>query len=140
DRNTKVVKGAAGVINVEDLVPDEEQVLVLTAGGYVKRTNPEEFRRQKRGGVGVIDLDTKEEDFVTTFLTTSTHSDLLFFSDAGKAYQIKMYDLPEGRRSTKGKAIINFLSITDTEKVTGILPMRKNQKEGEKFMYMLTKQ
>jgi len=140
DRATKVIKGAAGIINVEDLVPDEEQVLVLTAGGYVKRTNPEEFRKQKRGGVGVIDLDTKEEDFITTFMTSSTHSDLLFFSDAGKAYQIKFYEFPEAKRSTKGKAIVNYLSITDTEKISSVLPMRKNQKEGEKFLYMITKQ
>ncbi|MBY0473128.1 DNA gyrase subunit A [Patescibacteria group bacterium] len=140
DRKTKVMKGSAGVINVEDLVADEEQVLVLTAGGYLKRTNPEEFRRQKRGGVGVIDLNTKEEDFVTTFLTTSTHSDLLFFSDLGKAYQIKMYDVPEGKRSTKGKAVVNFLSITDAEKISSVLPMRKIEKEGEKFLYMITKQ
>jgi DNA gyrase subunit A len=140
DRATKVMKGAAGIINVEDLVPDEEQVLTLTQGGYIKRTNPEEFRKQKRGGVGVIDLDTKEEDFVTTFLTTSTHSDLLYFTDIGKAYQLKMYEIPEGKRSTKGKAIVNFLSIAPTEKVTGILPIRKNQKEGEKFLYMITKQ
>ncbi|MBX4192092.1 DNA gyrase subunit A [Candidatus Parcubacteria bacterium] len=139
DRATKIIKGAAGVINVEDLVPDEEQVLVLTQGGYVKRTNPEEFRRQKRGGVGVIDLDTKEEDFVTTFLTTSTHADLLFFTDVGKAYQIKMYEMPEGKRSTKGKAIVNYLSITPQEKVTSVLPMRKIQREGEKFLYMVTK-
>ncbi|MCC7500223.1 DNA gyrase subunit A [Candidatus Nomurabacteria bacterium] len=140
DRLTKVMKGAAGVINVEDLVADEEQVLVLTAGGYVKRTNPDEFRKQKRGGVGVIDLDTKEEDFVTTFLTTSTHSDLLFFTNVGKAYSLKMYELPEGKRSTKGKAIVNFLPIAPEEKVTSVLPMRKNQKEGEKFLYMVTKQ
>jgi len=140
DRLTKVMKGGAGIINIEDLVPDEEQVLVLTQGGYVKRTNPEEFKRQKRGGVGVIDLDTKEEDFVTTFLTTSTHSDVLFFTDQGKAYQIKFYELPEGKRSTKGKAIVNFLSLTDAEKISSILPMRKNQKEGEKFLYMITKQ
>ena len=140
DRETKIIKGEAGVINIEDLVPDQEQVLVLTAGGYVKRTNPEEFRRQRRGGVGVIDLDTKEEDFVTTFLTTSTHSDLLYFTDVGKAYQLKFYEIPEGKRSTKGKAIVNFLSIGAEEKVTSVLPMRKNQKEGEKFLYMITKQ
>jgi len=139
DRATRIMKGAAGVINVEDLVPDEEQVLVLTAGGYVKRTNPEEYKRQKRGGVGVIDLNTKEEDFVTTFLTTSSHSDLLFFTDLGKAYQIKMYELPEGKRSTKGKAIVNFLSIGDGEKVTSVLPMRKNEKEGERSLYMITR-
>ncbi|MCX6820152.1 MAG: DNA gyrase subunit A [Candidatus Adlerbacteria bacterium] len=150
DRKTKVIKGAAGVINVEDLVADEEQVLVLTAGGYVKRTNPEEYKRQKRGGVGVIDLNTKEEDFVTTFLTTSTHSDLLFFSDLGKAYQIKFYELPEGKRSTKGKAVVNFLSITDAEKISSVLPMRKSDKVGDpsrqggaeagRFLYMITKQ
>jgi DNA gyrase subunit A len=140
DRKTKVMKGAAGIINVEDLVPEEEQVLVLTAGGYVKRTNPEEYKRQKRGGVGVIDLNTKEEDFVTTFLTTSSHSDLLFFTDVGKAYQIKMYELPEGKRSTKGKAIVNFLSISDTEKVSSVLSMRKADKEGERSLYMVTKQ
>jgi DNA gyrase subunit A len=140
DRQTKVMKGAAGIINVEDLVPDEEQVLVLTAGGYVKRTNPEEYKRQKRGGVGVIDLNTKEEDFVTTFLTTSSHSDLLFFTDIGKAYQIKMYEIPEGKRSTKGKAIVNFLSVGDTEKVSSVLPMRKSDKEGERSLYMVTKQ
>ncbi len=140
ERQTKVIKGAAGIINMEDLVPEEEQVLVLTAGGYVKRTNPEEYRRQKRGGVGVIDLNTKEEDFVTMFLTTSTHSDILFFTDSGKAYQIKMYELPEGKRSTKGKAVINYLSISDSEKISSVLSMRKNQKEGEKFLYMITKQ
>jgi DNA gyrase subunit A len=140
DRQTKVMKGEAGIINVEDLIPDEEQVLVLTQGGYVKRTNPDEFRKQKRGGVGVIDLNTKEEDFVTNFVTTSTHSDLLFFTNVGKAYQLKFYDIPEGKRSTKGRPIVNFLSITGEERVTSVLPMRKNQKEGEKFLYMITKQ
>ena len=139
DRATRVMKGAAGIINVEDLVPDEEQVLVLTQGGYVKRTNPDEYRKQKRGGVGVIDLDTKEEDFVTTFLTTSTHSDLLFFTDAGRAFQLKFYEIPEGKRSTKGKALVNFLQLGTDERVSGVLPMRKNQKEGEKFLYMVTK-
>src|SRR3990172_4357312 len=139
-RETKIVKGEAGIINLEDLVPDDEQVLVLTAGGYVKRTNPEEFKRQKRGGVGVVDLDTKEEDFVTSFLTTSTHSDLLFFSDLGKAYQIKFYELPEGKRSTKGKAIVNYLSITDKEKVSSVLSIRKGQKKGEQGLMMVTKQ
>ena len=138
-RVTRVMKGSAGIINVEDLVAEEEQVLVLTAGGYVKRTNPEEYKRQKRGGVGVIDLNTKEEDFVTTFLTTSSHSDLLFFTDVGKAYQIKMYELPEGKRSTKGKAIVNFLSIAENEKVSSVLSMRKGDKEGDRFLYMVTK-
>src|SRR3989339_1124131 len=140
ERRTKVVKGGVKAISVEDLVPEEESVLVYSAGGYIKRTNPDEFKKQRRGGGGGIDLNTKEEDFVTTFLTTSTHSDLLFFSDLGKAYQIKMYDVPEGKRSTKGKAVVKFLSITDAEKISSVLPMRKIEKEGEKFLYMITKQ
>ena len=140
-RRSKVVKRGVTTLSAEDLIPDEESMLVLTAGGYVKRTNPAEYRKQKRGGIGVIDLDTKEEDFVTTFLTTSAHSDLLFFSDKGKAYQIKMYELPEGKRSTKGKSLMNFLSLSAEEKVTSVLPMRKGTKEAASLsLMMITKQ
>jgi len=128
DRRTKIVKRAAKLLSPEDLVTDEDYALVLTQGGYIKRTNPAEYRRQKRGGVGVVDLDTKEEDFVTHLLTTSAHSDLLFFSDRGKAYQIKMYELPEGRRATKGKSIMNFISLEQGEQITSILPMPKETK------------
>jgi len=100
-------------------------MLLLTHGGYVKRTNPDEYKSQKRGGVGVVDIATKEEDIVTHFLVTSAHSDLLFFTDFGKAYQLKMYELPEGKRATKGKSIMNFLSLAGEEKVTSILPVPK---------------
>lgn len=139
DRKTKVIKGNAKEFNEEDLIPDEESVLVLTKGGYIKRTNPAEYRRQKRGGVGVVDLDTKEEDFVTKLVTANTHSDLLFFTDKGKVYQIKMYEIPEGKRATKGKSIMNFLSIESTEKVTSILPMSKVTKESNFSLLMITK-
>lgn len=139
DRRTKIVKRPAKLMTAEDLVSDEENVLVLTQGGYIKRTNPTEYRRQKRGGIGVIDLETKEEDFVTALLTTSTHSDLLFFTDVGKAYQIKMYDLPEGKRSTKGKAIVNYLSLTSSETTSSVLAVRKNQRKGEQGLIMITK-
>jgi len=128
DRRTKIVKRGATILSAEDLVADEDSVLVLTQGGYIKRTNPAEYRRQKRGGVGVVDLDTKEEDFVTQFLTASAHSDLLFFSDRGKVYQLKMYDLPEGRRATKGKSIMNFISLEQGEQITSILAMPKEKK------------
>jgi DNA gyrase subunit A len=101
---------------------------------------PDEYRKQRRGGVGVIDLDTKEEDFVTNLVTASTHSDILFFTDKGKAYQIKMYELPEGKRATKGKALVNFLSLADNEKVTSILPMPKASKQtAELSLMMVTK-
>lgn len=129
DRATKVVAHGAKNFSMEDLVPDEDSMLVITKGGYVKRTNPSEYRQQKRGGVGVVDLDTKDEDFITNFVTATSHSDLLFFTDKGKAYQIKMYELPEGRRNTRGKAIVNFLSLSEGERVTSILPMAKSVKE-----------
>ena len=139
-RRTRVMKGAVKNLSVEDLIPEEENALVLTSGGYIKRTNPDEYKRQKRGGVGVVDLDTKEEDFVTNFLTASTHDDLLFFTNRGKAYQIKMYDLPEGKRATKGKAIVNFIALSDDERVTSILPMPKNLKQIEGSLLMITAQ
>ncbi|MDD2935507.1 MAG: DNA gyrase subunit A [Candidatus Pacebacteria bacterium] len=139
DRRTKVVNTGVKSISVEDLIPDEESVLVYTSGGYIKRTNPDEYKKQKRGGIGVVDLKAKEEDFVTTFLTTSTHSDLLFFSDKGKAYQIKMYDIPEGKRATRGKSIMNFLQLEAEERITSILPMPKDEKQGNLSLLMVTK-
>jgi len=137
DRRTKVVKGGVKILSVEDLIADEENTLILTAGGYVKRTSPDEYRKQRRGGVGVVDLNTKEEDFVTNFLTASTHSDLIFFTDLGKAYQIKMYELPEGRRATRGKSVMNFISLSEGERVTSILPMPKNLKEDKNLSLMM---
>jgi len=130
DRRTKIIKGGVKNISIEDLIPDKESVLVLTQGGYVKRTDPDEYKKQKRGGVGVVDISTKEEDVVRHFLVASTHADLLFFTDHGKVYQLKMYDIPEGRRATKGKSIMNFLPLAQDEKVTSILPVRKDTKWG----------
>src|SRR3989344_5783541 len=138
ERRTKVIKGGVKVLSVEDLVPEEENPLVLTSGGYIKRTNPGEYRRQKRGGVGVVDLDTKEEDFVTNFLTASTHADLLFFTDKGKVYQIKMYDIPEGKRATRGKSVMNFIALSDDEKVTSILEIPKLSSAREGSLFMVT--
>lgn len=139
ERRTKVVKGGIKTFSEEDLIADEASMLVLTAGGYVKRTNPDEYRKQKRGGVGVVDLDTKDEDFITHFLTATTHNDILFFSDKGKAYQIKMYELPEGKRATKGKAIVNYLSISSDEKITSVLAMPKELKNLKLSLILVTK-
>ncbi len=138
DRRTKIVKGGVKNISMEDLVPDEESVLVLTQGGYVKRINPDEYKKQHRGGVGVVDIATKEEDVVTHFLVTSAHSDLLFFTDYGKAYQIKMYELPEGRRATKGKSIMNFLQLAGDEKVTSVLPVPKGAERDAMSVFFAT--
>jgi DNA gyrase subunit A len=139
ERRTKIVKGGVKQLSQEDLIPDEESVLVLTKGGYVKRTNPAEYKVQRRGGVGVVDLNTKEEDVVTTLLTTSAHSDLLFFTDAGKVYQSKMFEIPEGRRATKGKSIMNFLSMNSEEHVTSVLAVRKEDWDGDWSLMMVTK-
>ncbi|HVX90952.1 MAG TPA: DNA gyrase subunit A [Candidatus Paceibacterota bacterium] len=138
DRRTKIVKGGVKNISVEDLVPDEDSVLVITAGGYVKRTNPSEYRAQKRGGMGVIDMSTKEEDVVTHFLSASAHSDLLFFTDYGKAYQTKMYDIPEGKRATKGKSIMNFLPLAGDEKVTSVLAVPKGAERDALSVFFVT--
>jgi len=141
ERRTKIVKGGVKQLNPEDLVPDESSVLVLTKGGYVKRTNPLEYKTQRRGGVGVIDLNTKEEDIVTTLLTTSTHSDLLFFSDKGKVYQSKMYEIPEGRRATKGKSIMNFLPLEAEENITSVLAVNKDDwEQGDRSLMMVTRE
>jgi DNA gyrase subunit A len=138
ERKTKIIPTGVKNISIEDIVPDEDSVLVLTEGGYIKRTNPSEYKKQRRGGVGVIDLNTKEEDFVRIMLHTTTHSDLLFFTDAGKVYQLKMYDVPEGKRATKGKSIMNFLSISADERVTSVLPMPKDIKKAEDLSVMMT--
>ncbi len=137
DRRTKIVKHGVKDFNPEDLIADEESVIVLTKGGYIKRTDPDEYRKQKRGGVGVVDLDTKEEDFISHLVFASTHNDILFFTDKGKAYQIKMYDIPEGKRATKGKSVMNFLSLADGERVTSILPMPKNKKDADGLSLMM---
>lgn len=138
-RKTRIIKGGVKAINEEDLIPEKESVLVFTKGGYVKRTDPSEYKTQKRGGVGVIDIEPKDEDFVTMLVGANTHSDLLFFTNLGKAYQIKMYDIPEGKKATKGKSIMNFISLGAEERVTSILPIDKETKKTVETLMMVTK-
>ena len=139
ERRTKVLPGAVGSISDEDLIPKKEFALVFTENGYLKRTDPSEYKSQKRGGVGVVDIDTKDEDIVTHVLVGNSHSDVLFFSDIGKVYQTKMYELPEGKRSTKGKSVRNFLPLSGEEKITSILPVPKGKELGETMLFFTTK-
>ena len=139
ERRTRVIPTPAGAFNAEDLIPDEQSTLVLTEAGYLKRTNPAEFKSQRRGGKGVSDMNTKDEDVISEFITASTHSDILFFSSKGKVYRTKMYELPEGKRTTKGKFIANFLPLEDGEKVTSVVALSKDQKDSVDSLMMVTK-
>ena len=139
ERRTRVMKGPVKNMTPEDMIAEEESVLVITKGGYIKRTNPTEYKLQKRGGVGVVDLNTKEEDFVTLFLTANTHDDLLFFSNKGKVYQIKMYEVPEAKRATRGKSVMNFLPLTDGESITSVVGLTKELKNSDGSLLMVTK-
>jgi len=139
ERKTKIVKHPAKEMSAEDLVQEEDVAIVLTRGGYVKRSSPSVYRVQHRGGKGVTDISTKEEDFVTSFVIANTHDDLLLFSDKGKAFKIKVYELPEGKRATKGKPIINFVSLNPGEKITSVLVLPKKLKKDETSLVLITK-
>jgi DNA gyrase subunit A len=138
DRRTQVVAGAVGEFSMEDLVPDEDTVVMLTADGYIKRLPPDTFRSQGRGGKGVAGLTTKEEDQVEALFSTNTHADLMFFTTRGRVFQLKAYDVPQGSRTSKGQAIVNFLQLAPGEKVATTLAM--NEVEGDKFLLMVTEQ
>ena len=140
ERKTKVIKTSPKEFSEEDLIAEEEAVVVLTRGGYIKRLKPDSYRMQKRGGKGLIGMETKEEDVVENLLTCNTHANLLFFTDEGKVYQVRAYEIPEGTRTSKGRAIFNFLSLSSEERVSSILAVPKTKK-GEKggFAVMVTK-
>ncbi|MBI2023934.1 DNA gyrase subunit A [Candidatus Giovannonibacteria bacterium] len=145
-RKTKIVASQVKTFSMEDLIPDKETIVVLTQDGYIKRVNPEEYKSQKRGGKGIIGHETKEEDIVTNFLTGNTHDDLLFFTSKGKVFQAKMYEIPEGKRVSKGKAVQNFLPVSQDEKITSMLavPKTKPARDGGKgeilSLIMITKE
>jgi len=114
-------------IDIADLIAREDVVISLTHCGYVKRLPVAEYRAQHRAGQGVIGLTTKEEDFVEKIFVTSTHDTLLFFTNMGKVYSLKGYEIPEASRQAKGRAIINLLQLTSGEKVTALIPLKENE-------------
>ena len=133
-RRTKIVSTAPGEISEEDLIQEEQNVLLITAGGYVKRTSITEYKQQKRGGVGSKGAELKAEDFTTISLTASTHDILYFFTNKGKVYTLKMYDIPEGKRITKGRALANYISLSADERVTSVIAFASGtEKEGTVF-------
>ena len=115
-----------GDINIADLIAKEDVVVSYTHGGYIKRMSLGEYKAQKRGGVGISAHKTKEEDFVESLFITNTHDDLMFFTNMGKVYTLKTYEIPEAQRQAKGRAIINLLPLDAGEKVTTMLPLKED--------------
>lgn len=142
NRRTKVIANSLGEFKEEDLVPLEEAVVVLTESGYIKRMNPSLVRSQHRGGKGMTGISTKEEDAVTHFVSTRTHDNALFFTNTGRVFQTKVWEIPEASRQSRGKAIVNFLALGADEKVQAILTYNEKQlkeKGMEKYFVMATK-
>ena len=136
DRKTKI-KPVEGEIDVEDLIKEEQTVITLTHFGYIKRLPIDTYKSQRRGGKGIAGMATREEDFVKQIFTASTHDTILFFTNKGKLYKLKGYEVPEAGRTAKGTAIVNLLSLDAGEKVSAVIPIQ-NFAEG-KYLLMGTK-
>ena len=136
ERKTKIV-AAEGEFEVEDLIKEEQTVIALTHFGYIKRMPIDTYKSQRRGGKGITGIATREEDFVKQIFTASTHDTILFFSNKGKLYKLKGYEIPEAGRTAKGTAIVNMLSLDPGEKISAVIPIQ-NFADG-KFLLMATK-
>lgn len=121
ERRTQVVSSPLAEFKEEDLIPEEEVIITLSAGGYIKRLPPDAFRKQRRGGKGLIGSDVADEDFLTQFLNAKTHDNLLFFTDQGRVFQTRAYEIPAASRISKGRAIHNFLELPADEGVSAIV-------------------
>ena len=136
ERRTKVFKSQVGKFEEIDLIPEEETVITVTKTGYIKRVNPKTYRVQRRGGKGIVGIKTREQDFVQHFFICSTHDDLLFFTNQGRVFRTKAYEVPEASRVSRGKAIVNILGISSSEKINAVVPLKKQN--NIKFLAMVT--
>ena len=136
DRKTKIV-AAEGEIDIEDLIKEEQTVVTLTHFGYIKRMPIDTYRSQRRGGKGITGIATREEDFVKQIFTASTHDVILFFTNKGKVYKLRGYEIPEAGRTAKGTAIVNLLSLDPGEKVSAVIPIQNFA--DDKYLLMATK-
>ena len=136
DRRTSIERDVFD-ITTEDLIPDENVVITMTHLGYIKRMTPDNFRSQNRGGKGIKGMQTIDDDYIEELLMTSTHHYLMFFTNQGRVYRLKGYEIPEASRTARGTAIINLLQLMPGEKITALIPIRE-YKEG-RFLFMATK-
>lgn len=141
-RRTQVFTAPVDSFTQEDLIPKETAVIMITKDGYIKRISPQSFKSQGRGGQGVIGMTHKEEDIVEHLLSGSTHANLLFFTDSGKVFQLKAFDVPDASRTAKGQAVVNFLELNHNEKVTAALALDEGPSADStasyKFLVMVT--
>lgn len=137
ERRTAVIKNAIGTFSAEDLIPESNVIITITKSGYVKRLTPDTYKTQSRGGKGVIGQTLKEEDVVDKLISSNTHDDILFFTNKGRVFQTKVYELPEGSRVSKGQALVNFLQLQNNETAQAVLTFAK--KDAAKFLVMSTK-
>lgn len=136
DRRTSI-EPVADDIDIEDLIEEEDNVITMTHQGYIKRLAVDTYKSQKRGGKGIIGMQTKEEDFVDTMFVASTHAHIMFFTNTGRMYRIKAYEIPEAGRQAKGTAIVNLLQLEAGEKISAMIPIRE-YREGE-YLLMATR-
>ncbi len=137
-RRTRVFKRKVDDFSEEDLIADEETIVNLTAGGYIKRLKPDIYRAQIRGGKGVAGQKVKEEDVVECCFVTTTHSELYFFTDRGRVFQLKAHEIPESSRTSRGQLLINFIQLAGEEKVTAMIAVLKEHKF--KYLVMATRE
>lgn len=140
-RRTKVVPTPIKAFRDEDLIPNEDAIITFSAGGYIKRLPPGAFRVQKRGGKGLIGSEVAEEDFLSHFFSAKTHDNLLFFTDRGRVFQTKVYEIPAATRVSKGRAVHNFLELPTDENVSAVISYSEKAEKGKEknFLIMATK-
>ena len=136
ERKTKLVKSGVTEFKQEDLVPNEEAIITITKEGYIKRMDPGAYKVQRRGGKGIIGATTREGDEIEKVLGVMTHDNLLFFTNTGKVFQTKAYEIPASTRVSKGQSIVNFLSLSSEEKTTAIVAFNKD--DNYKYLFMAT--
>ncbi|NLY19004.1 MAG: DNA gyrase subunit A [Clostridiaceae bacterium] len=137
ERRTKITFDSND-IDMEDLIQEEDIVITLTHYGYIKRTTTDVYKSQKRGGKGVLGLTTREDDFVTDIYTTTTHNYILFFTNKGKVYKLRAWDIPEAGRQARGSAIVNLLEVDPGEKISAVITI--TGKEENMYLFMATRQ
>lgn len=137
DERRTVIEKSDDDINIEDLIQEQEVVITLTSSGYIKRISSDTYSAQRRGGKGIQAMTTKDDDFVEHVFVTSTHSDLLFFTNRGRVYKIRAYEVPDAGRTAKGTNVINMIPINQDEKIEAVLSVKDIQKKG--YLFMATK-